>query len=148
MSRKDWDLVMNVHLNGAFACTRAAWNHMRKQNYGRIINTASSTGLYGMFGMANYGTAKIALHGFTQTLAKEGDSKNIKVNSIAPYAASRMMEKVASQDLLDMISPELVAPFVCYLCHDSCNESGSLYELGGGLITKVRWQRSEVKYCI
>lgn len=94
MKEEDWSKIMKVHLDGAYSCAKAAWNIMKKQNYGRIINTTSSTGLYGMFGMANYGTAKMALHGFTLTLAVEGQNKNIFVNSIAPYAASRMMKKV------------------------------------------------------
>merc|ERR1719189_3505196 len=88
MTERDWDLIMLVHLKGAFSVTRAAWNIMREKNYGRIVNTASSSGIYGSFGQANYATAKLGLHGFTQTLAKEGVKRNIRVNSIAPQAAS------------------------------------------------------------
>lgn len=71
----DWDLIMKVHLKGSYSVTRAAWNVMREQNYGRIINTASGSGLYGSFGQANYATAKLGLHGFSMTLAKEGEKK-------------------------------------------------------------------------
>jgi 3-hydroxyacyl-CoA dehydrogenase/3a,7a,12a-trihydroxy-5b-cholest-24-enoyl-CoA hydratase len=84
MTERDWDLIMLVHLKGAFSVTRAAWNIMREKNYGRIVMTASSSGIYGSFGQANYATAKLGLHGFTQTLAKEGIKRNIRVNSIAP----------------------------------------------------------------
>jgi NAD(P)-dependent dehydrogenase (short-subunit alcohol dehydrogenase family) len=85
---------MKVHLKGTFSVTRAAWNVMRKQGYGRILNTSSSAGLYGAFGQANYSAAKLGIHGFTMTCAKEGEKYNMRVNSIAPVAASRMTETV------------------------------------------------------
>jgi NAD(P)-dependent dehydrogenase (short-subunit alcohol dehydrogenase family) len=77
MTETDWDLIMKVHLKGSFACAKAAWPIMREQKFGRIINTASGAGIYGNFGQANYSTAKLGLHGFTQTLAKEGEKRNI-----------------------------------------------------------------------
>jgi 3-hydroxyacyl-CoA dehydrogenase/3a,7a,12a-trihydroxy-5b-cholest-24-enoyl-CoA hydratase len=90
MTDKDWDLIMMVHLKGAFSVTRAAWNIMKDKGYGRILNTGSSAGIYGAFGQVNYSTAKIGLWGFTQSLAKEGEKRNIKVNCIAPLAGTRM----------------------------------------------------------
>lgn len=119
---------------------------MRKQKFGRIINTASAAGLYGNFGQVNYSTAKLALHGFTQALAKEGQKNNIYVNTIAPLAASRMLESIMPPDYLENVKPELVVPLVAYLCHESCKETGSVFEVGGGYVAKLRWQRSEVLY--
>ena len=118
MSERDWDLIMLVHLKGAFSVTRAAWNIMREKNYGRIVNTASSSGIYGSFGQANYATAKLGLHGLTQTLAKEGIKRNIRVNSIAPQAASRMTETVMPPEMLKMLDPKYVAPFTAWLCSE------------------------------
>jgi NAD(P)-dependent dehydrogenase (short-subunit alcohol dehydrogenase family) len=94
MTDQDWDIIMKVHLKGTFSVTKAAWNVMRKQGYGRILNTSSSAGLYGAFGQANYSTAKLGIHAFTMTCAKEGEKYNMRVNSIAPVAASRMTETV------------------------------------------------------
>lgn len=131
---------------GAYKCTKAAWNIMREQGYGRIINTSSAAGLFGSFGQVNYSTAKLALHGFTQALAKEGEKKNIRVNTIAPLAASRMLETVMPPDVLKNVNPNLVIPLVAYLTHDSCTETGSVFEVGGGFVAKLRWQRTEVLF--
>jgi len=130
----DWDLIMKVHLKGAYSVTKAAWDIMREKGFGRIIFTSSSAGLYGSFGQANYSTAKLGLWGLTQTLAKEGEKKNIVVNCIAPLAGTRMTATVMPQNVLDLLKPEYVAPFVGYLCHDSCKESGNFYEVGAGYI--------------
>lgn len=92
---------------------------MREQGFGRIINTSSSSGLFGNFGQVNYAAAKLALHGFTLSLAKEGEKRNIHVNSIAPYAATRLLQTIKSPGI-DLINPKLVVPLVAYLCHDSC----------------------------
>ena len=90
MTEKDWDLTMKVHMKGTYSVTRAAWNIMREQKYGRIINTSSAAGLYGNFGQVNYAASKLGIHGFTQSIAREGEKRNILCNSIAPIAASRM----------------------------------------------------------
>jgi len=118
MKRAEWDLVLNVHLNGSYAVTKAAWKVMREQKYGRIINTASGSGLYGNFGQANYSAAKLGTHGLTQTLAKEGESRNIKVNTIAPVAATRMTETVMNKDMLEKLHPRYIVPLVVVLAHD------------------------------
>merc|ERR1740117_1498086 len=142
MSELDWDLIMKVHLKGAFSVTKAAWNIMREKNYGRIINTGSSAGIYGSFGQVNYATAKLGLWGMTSSLAKEGEKRNIKANCIAPLAGTRMTATVMPKEVVDALAPEYVAPFVAYLCHDSCKDSGALYEVGAGYIARQRWQRS------
>lgn len=89
MTDQDWDLIMKVHVKGAYKVARAAWPHFRKQKYGRVINTASAAGLFGNFGQTNYSAAKLAMVGFTETLAKEGAKYNILSNVIAPIGAYR-----------------------------------------------------------
>lgn len=148
MKEIDWNLIFKVHVYGAYSVTKAAWNIMREQGYGRVINTASAAGLFGSFGQVNYSAAKLALHGFTQALAKEGEKKNIRVNTIAPLAASRMLETVMPPDVLATVKPELVVPLVAYLCHESCEETGSVFEVGGGFVAKLRWQRTEVYFVL
>ena len=133
---------MNVHLHGSYACTSAAWPFMLKQGFGRIINTASAAGLYGNFGQSNYSAAKLALYGFTKTLAKEGERKNVFANVIAPIAGSRMTETVMPAELLEALSPDFIAPIVAFLCSSRSSENGSCFELGGGFIAKVRLERS------
>lgn len=120
MKQEDWDIILKVHMTGTFSCSRAAWNIMRQQGYGRIINTASAAGLFGSFGQVNYSAAKLGIHGFSMALAREGEKKNIRVNTIAPLAASRMLETVMPPDVLANLKPALVAPLVGYLCHESC----------------------------
>ena len=145
MTRDDWDLIMRVHVNGAFACTHAAWPYMRDQGYGRIVFTASAAGIYGNFGQANYATAKLGLVGFSNTLALEGEKKNVRVNTIAPVAASRLTETVMPREMLENLKPEYVTPLVAWLAHDECQETGGLFEVGAGFFGKLRWERTEGK---
>ncbi|XP_014851404.1 PREDICTED: peroxisomal multifunctional enzyme type 2 [Poecilia mexicana] len=139
----DWDLIHRVHLRGSFLVTRAAWNHMKKQNFGRIIMTASAAGIYGNFGQANYSAAKLGLLGLANTLAIEGRKYNIHCNTIAPVAGSRLTETVMPPDLVASLKPEYVAPLVLWLCHEQCQENGGLFEAGAGWIGKLRWERTE-----
>ena len=115
---------------------------MREKKYGRIINTTSASGLYGSFGQANYAAAKLGLWGLTQTLAKEGEKRNIRCNAVAPVAGTRMTATVMPAELVEALKPDYVAPFVGYLVHDSCTHNGGVFEAGAGYITKLRWQRT------
>ncbi len=142
MKQEDWDLIYKVHVLGSFRVTHAAWNHMRDKGYGRIVFTASAAGIYGNFGQVNYGSAKLALLGMSNSLALEGRKKNVLVNTIAPIAGSRLTETVLPKELIDALKPEYVSPLVAYLCHESCEESGGVYEVGGGFMAKLRWERS------
>ncbi|KAM0448842.1 hypothetical protein ACHAO4_008067 [Trichoderma viride] len=139
---EDWDLIIKVHVTGAYKCARAAWPHFRKQKYGRVINTASAAGLFGSFGQTNYSAAKLAMVGFTETLAKEGAKYNILANVIAPIAASRMTETVMPPDVLKALRPEWIVPLVAVLVHSNNTENGSIFEAGAGHVAKLRWERS------
>ena len=136
MSDEDWKLIQKVHLGGSYAVTRAAWPHMRAAGYGRVIMTASGAGIYGNFGQANYSAAKLGLHGMAQTLAIEGHSKGIQVNTIAPIAASRLTETVMPPAMLEGLKPELVTPLAILLSHEDSEETGQLFEIGGGWVSR------------
>jgi NAD(P)-dependent dehydrogenase (short-subunit alcohol dehydrogenase family) len=110
MALDDFRLVVEVHLMGAVHCTKAVWETMRQQNYGRIVMTTSSSGLYGNFGQANYGAAKMALVGLMQTLSIEGAKNDIRVNCLAPTAATRMTENLMPEAVLKLLQPETVTP--------------------------------------
>ena len=144
MKDQDWDLIMKVHVIGSFKCARAAWPYFRKQKYGRVINTSSAAGLYGNFGQCNYSSAKLALVGFTESLAKEGIKYNILCNAIAPVAGSRMTATIMPPEVLELLKPEFVVPVVAVLVHSSNeSETGSIFEIGGGVAAKVRWERAK-----
>jgi NAD(P)-dependent dehydrogenase (short-subunit alcohol dehydrogenase family) len=128
--------VLDVHLRGAFYVTRPAWSIMREQGYGRIINTSSGAGVFGNFGQANYGAAKMGLVGLTRVLAVEGAKNNIKANAIAPVAKTRMTEELLGP-IADKVAPEYVTPLVTYLAHETCPVSGEVYSVGGGRVARV-----------
>ena len=115
MDLADFRLVMDVHLMGAVHCCKAVWEIMRQQQYGRIVMTTSSSGLYGNFGQANYGAAKMALVGLMQTLAIEGEKSGIRVNSLAPTAHTQMTEGLMPEAVLQAFKPAAVTPGLLYL---------------------------------
>ena len=119
MELADFQLVVDVHLMGAVYCTKAVWALMNAQQYGRIVMTTSSSGLYGNFGQSNYGAAKMALVGLMQTLSLEGAKNNLRVNCLAPTAATRMTEGLMPQEVLDALKPEAVVPAMLVLAHES-----------------------------
>ena len=119
MEMQDFRTVVDVHLMGAAHCCKAVWPHMVAQEYGRIVMTTSSTGLYGNFGQSNYGAAKLALVGLMQTLALEGAKHHIHVNALAPTAATRMTEGLMPAEVLAMLLPEAVVPAMLVLAHET-----------------------------
>jgi NAD(P)-dependent dehydrogenase (short-subunit alcohol dehydrogenase family) len=131
-----FDPVIDVHLRGAYHVTQPAWVVMREKGYGRIISTSSAAGIFGNFGQANYGAAKMGLVGFTRVLAVEGAKYNIKANAIAPLALTRMTENLMGA-LGDKLDPGLVSPLVTYLAHDDCPVTGQVFSVGGGRVAHV-----------
>lgn len=130
------DSVIEVHLKGAFNVTRPAWIRMREQGYGRIVSTSSAAGIFGNFGQANYGAAKMGLVGFSRVLAAEGAKYNIKANVIAPLALTRMTENLMGA-LGEKLDPSLVTPIVAWLAHEDCDVTGEIYSVGGGRVARV-----------
>lgn len=145
MTEADWDIIQKVHLKGSFMVTKAAWPHMRQRGYGRIIMTASSAGLYGNFGQANYSAAKMGLVGLSNTLAVEGAKYNIHCNVIIPIAASQLTADILPETLLKRLLPAYVAPVVAYLCHETCKENGGIFEAAGGWVARYKLHRSSGK---
>jgi NAD(P)-dependent dehydrogenase (short-subunit alcohol dehydrogenase family) len=131
MALDDAQAVIDVHLMGAFRCTRAVWPIMAEQGYGRIVMTTSPSGLYGNFGQANYGAAKMGLAGLMNTLKIEGARRNIHVNSISPVAATRMTAGLLPQEQLDQLGPDKVAAGVIYLCSEGA-PNGVILQAAGG----------------
>lgn len=131
MDLADFRAVVDVHLMGAVNCTKAVWGMMREQKYGRIIMTTSSSGLYGNFGQSNYGAAKMALVGLMQTLGLEGEKYNVHVNCLAPTAATRMLEGLLPQEMLDALTPDRVSPAVLVLASEDA-PNRKIFCAGGG----------------
>ncbi|KAF2897650.1 hypothetical protein ILUMI_08517 [Ignelater luminosus] len=142
ISDQDWDVIHNVHLKGSFKTTQAAFPIFKKQGYGRIIMTSSNSGVYGNFGQANYSAAKLGLVGLANTIAIEGNRNNVYCNVIVPTAASRLTQDILPPDLFEELKPELIAPVVVYLCHESCQENGVIIESAAGWAGKYHIVRS------
>lgn len=137
LTPENWDAVLKVHLYGGFNVTRAAWPHFREQNFGRVVMATSTSGIYGAFGQANYGAAKLGLVGLVNTLAVEGARNNITANAVAPLAATRMTEDQAPAEFLEKLPPAFVAPVVAYLLREENTDTGNVYVAGGGLVQRV-----------
>jgi NAD(P)-dependent dehydrogenase (short-subunit alcohol dehydrogenase family) len=137
MSLEDFEAVLDVHLMGTVLPIRAVWETMKAQGYGRIVVTTSASGLYGNFGQANYGAAKMAIVGLMQTLKIEGQKSNIHVNAIAPVAATKMTEDLFPPAVLDVLKPEFVTPGVIYLCSADA-PTGAILTAGAGTFALAR----------
>jgi NAD(P)-dependent dehydrogenase (short-subunit alcohol dehydrogenase family) len=137
MTLEDIDLVLAVHLRGSFLPIHAAWDIMKAQNYGRIVVTTSSTGLYGNFGQANYGAAKLGVVGMMNTLKIEGAKNNIKINTVCPIAATRMTSGLMSESALDNLKPEYVTPGVINLVKEDA-PTGMILSAGAGAFSMAR----------
>ncbi len=137
MGQEEWDLVMNVHLRGAYCVTKPAFEAMRANGHGRILLTSSGAGLYGNFGQANYAAAKTGLLGFMHVVGIEGAKYDIKCNTIAPVAASRLTEDVMPPELFEKLKPDFVVPIVVYLCSDQNADTGMIFNCGAGWYSRM-----------
>ena len=144
MTDDQWDVIMSVHLRGTYKCCKAAWPYMLKQKYGRIVNTTSTSGIYGNFGQANYAAAKLGILGFSRALALEGRKNNIFVNTIAPNAGTQLTRTIMPEEMVQAFKPDYVAPLTLLLCSDKMPDppTGLLFEVGCGWQARTRWQRS------
>ena len=137
-SMEDFELVLRVHLLGSVYCTRACWEIMREQEYGRIVVTTSSSGLYGNFGQTNYGSAKMGVIGMMNTLVQEGAKYNIRMNALAPTAGTRMTEGLMPEKAFELLTPETVTPAVLYLVsEDSPNRTILCAGAGSFAVAKI-----------
>ncbi|MGB3356981.1 MAG: SDR family oxidoreductase [Mycobacterium sp.] len=142
-----WDSVIKVHLYGGYNVIRAAWPHFRENGFGRVVVATSTSGLFGNFGQANYGAAKLGLVGMINTLAQEGAKYNIKANAVAPIAATRMTQDILPPEVFEKLTPEYVAPVVAYMCTEEMPETASVFIVGGGKVQRVAlFQNSGVTF--
>jgi NAD(P)-dependent dehydrogenase (short-subunit alcohol dehydrogenase family) len=137
MTFEAWDAVLKVHLYGGYNVLRAAWPHFREQSFGRVVVATSTSGLFGNFGQANYGAAKLGLVGLIHTLAQEGAKYNIKANAVAPIAATRMTQDILPPEVFEKLTPEYVAPVVAYLCTEELPDTDSIFIVGGGKVQRT-----------
>ena len=132
MTLDDFEFVVDVHLMGSVYCTKAVWPIMVEQNYGRVIMTSSSSGVYGNFGQTNYGAAKLGVVGFMNSLKIEGQKYNIKVNSLIPVAATRMTESLMPKEVLEKLQPDVVSPAVLFMASEDA-PTGIMLSAGAGV---------------
>ncbi len=142
---EDYKLVLDVHLMGSVNCTKACWEIMREQAYGRIVVTTSSSGLYGNFGQTNYGSAKMGVIGMMNTLAQEGAKYNIKVNALAPTAGTRMTEGLIPEEAFQLLTPETVTPAVLFLVSEDA-PTRTILGAGAGSFAVARIVESAGKW--
>ncbi len=145
MEINDFELVLNVHLLGTVKPAKAVWEIMREQNYGRIVVTTSSSGMYGNFGQSNYGAAKMGILGFMNTIKLEGQKNNIHINAISPVAATRMTEGLMPPAVLEKLKPEYVTPGVVYLASDEA-PTGTILTAGAGVFAAAKIFETEGVY--
>lgn len=132
MTVEDWDAVVQVHLRGAAVCTMAVWPHMKEANYGRVIMTSSSSGIYGNFGQSNYGAAKMGVIGLMNVLHIEGAKNNIRVNTLAPGAATRMTQDLLSPAIIELMDAKSVTPGLLFLASEDAPSRAILCATAGG----------------
>jgi len=144
MEVADFQKVLDVHLVGTFYCCKAVWDGMRARNYGRIVLTTSSSGLYGNFGQANYGAAKTGMVGLMNVLAEEGRKTDIRVNIVSPTAATRMTEELLPPEALKLMKPEAITPAVEYMLSENA-PTKTIMGAGAGSFVVIRILESEGK---
>lgn len=137
MTLAEWDAVIRVHLTGSAVCAMAVWPHMKEANYGRIVMTSSSSGIYGNFGQSNYGAAKMGVIGLMNVLHIEGAKNNIRVNTLAPGAATQMTRDLLPQPVIDLMQPEAVTPGLLYLVSEDAPSRVILDATAGGFARTV-----------
>ena len=137
MTEEEFSLIIEVHLKGTYFVTQPAFKIMKENNYGRIVNVASPSGLFGNFGQTNYGAAKMGIVGLTNVLAIEGAKYNIKVNVIAPTAYTRMTEALLPEDVGKLFSAELVTPMVTYLASEACEPTHEIFGVAAGRFARI-----------
>jgi len=137
MEPADWQAVRSVHLDGVYHVTQPAFRVMKEQGYGRIVMTTSAAGLYGNFGQTNYSAAKMGQVGFASTLKLEGRKYDVKVNTVAPIALTRLTEDILPPNMAEKLQAEYVSPLVLFLSSEGCPESGGIYNAGAGYYNRA-----------
>ena len=142
MTVEDFDFVVKVHFLGTAYVTHAAWPIMRAKAYGRVVVTSSNSGIYGNFGQANYGGAKLAVVGFMNALRLEGQKYNVLVNALAPVAGTRMTESLMTPEMVAKLDPAFVSPMVAYLCSEQCQRTGEIWSAGAGYFARIEYREA------